>query len=412
LFFYLSIGFNFSGAKLEINVKHTIKSVNFAIFLISKHLSFDLNFFRVPEMNIDKRGGKRPRRPRITRSDSSKNDKGHGMDNSIGRTNFKDEKRHDHSALNDDFSSGKRQMSRSLSRQGTNLQGENRFPNPFSRKGKSTFSSQIKHRDIVQKKKVYSGSDKGKAGSYGGKSFPDSGEIRLNRFIAHSGICSRRQADDYIKAGLVSINGKVVTEMGMKVKPEDVVKYNGETIRSERKVYILLNKPKNYVTTLEDEENRKTVMELIRDACPERVYPVGRLDRNTTGVMLLTNDGELTGKLTHPRYNKKKIYHVFLDKNLKKEDLKSVAEGITLEDGPIAPDAITYIDPAKKSEVGIEIHSGRNRIVRRIFEYFGYNVIRLDRVYFAGLTKKNLARGKWRFLTEKEIYALKMNSYE
>lgn len=279
-------------------------------------------------------------------------------------------------------------------------------------RGQKSYSSPGGSRNDFQNRKGSGRTGTFKTRSTRGKSISDSGEMRLNRFIAHSGICSRRQADEFIKAGLVSINGQIVSDMGIKVKPDDIVKYNGETIRSEKKVYILLNKPKNYVTTLDDEENRKTVMELINDACPERVYPVGRLDRNTTGVMLLTNDGELTGKLTHPRYNKKKIYHVFLDKNLKKEDLQSITEGVTLEDGPITPDSISYVDSAKKSEIGVEIHSGRNRIVRRLFEYFGYKVIRLDRVYFAGLTKKNLARGKWRFLTEKEIYTLKMNSYE
>lgn len=237
-------------------------------------------------------------------------------------------------------------------------------------------------------------------------------EIRLNRFLAHSGICSRREADELIKAGLVTINGQIVKEMGIKVRPGDQVKYNGETIHSERKVYILLNKPKNYITTSEDEKRRKTVMDLIREACPERVFPVGRLDRNTTGVMLLTNDGELSSRLIHPRYEKKKIYHVRLDRNLRKEDMQAISKGITLEDGPITPDAVSYVEGKKKDEIGIEIHSGRNRIVRRIFEYFGYKVINLDRVYFAGLTKKNLPRGKWRFLTDQEVNALKMNLYK
>ena len=251
-----------------------------------------------------------------------------------------------------------------------------------------------------------------KKSPYSGKPSSKDGVLRLNQFIAHSGICSRRQADDYIKAGLVTINGEVVSEMGIKIKPGDVVKYNGESIRTERKVYILLNKPKDYVTSLDDEQGRRTVIDLISKACPERVYPVGRLDRNTTGVMLLTNDGDLTGKLTHPKYNKKKIYHVYLDKNLKREDMISMSDGVELEDGNFTPDSISYIDAAKKSEVGVEIHSGRNRIVRRLFEYFDYKVIKLDRVYFAGLTKKNLARGKWRFLSEKEITMLKMNAYE
>jgi len=273
-------------------------------------------------------------------------------------------------------------------------------PERSAERGKTRFSSDI----------ARSGQDKYTRGAIKKKTDTENEEIRLNRFIAHSGICSRRQADDYIRAGLVSINGEIITGMGVKVKPGDVVRYNGEVIKSERKVYILLNKPKDYVTSVDDEQGRKTVMELIRNACPERVYPVGRLDRNTTGVLLLTNDGELAGKLIHPKYSRKKIYHVFLDRNLKKEDLLTISKGVNLDDGPFTPDAISYIDPSIKSEVGIEIHSGRNRIVRRLFESLDYKVIRLDRVYFAGLTKKNLPRGKWRFLTDREIYSLKMNS--
>ncbi len=244
------------------------------------------------------------------------------------------------------------------------------------------------------------------------REFNDAGEMRLNRYLAHAGICSRRQADDYIKAGLVTVNGAVITEMGVKIKRGDDIRYNGERLATEKKVYILLNKPKDYVTSTDDELGRKTVMDIIGDACPERLYPVGRLDRNTTGVILLTNDGDMAGKLTHPKYNKKKIYHVVLDKNLKQADLQSITDGITLEDGFIQPDAVSWVSPEKKHEVGIEIHSGKNRIVRRIFEQLGYDIIRLDRVYFAGLTKKNLARGKWRFLSEKEISMLQMNSYE
>ncbi len=244
------------------------------------------------------------------------------------------------------------------------------------------------------------------------REFNDAGEMRLNRYLAHAGISSRRQADDYIKAGLVTVNGVVVTEMGVKIKRGDDIRYNGERLATEKKVYILVNKPKDYVTTTDDEQGRKTVLDLVADACPERVYPVGRLDRNTTGVILLTNDGDLAGKLTHPKYNKKKIYHVVLDKNLKATDLKKITAGVTLEDGFIQPDAVSIVSPEKKNEVGIEIHSGRNRIVRRIFEQLGYDIVRLDRVYFAGLTKKNLARGKWRFLSEKEVNMLLMNSYE
>lgn len=243
-------------------------------------------------------------------------------------------------------------------------------------------------------------------------SFGPDGTMRLNKFIAHSGICSRREADDLISAGLVTVNDEVITELGSRVKRGDSVKYNGERIRSEKKVYILLNKPKDFVTTNDDPEGRKTVLDLVKSAGNERVYPVGRLDRNTTGVLLLTNDGEMASKLTHPKYNRKKIYHVFLDKPLLEEDYEKVAKGLELEDGFIKPDAVDFVKPDSKSELGIEIHSGKNRVVRRIFETLGYHVARLDRVYFAGLTKKNLSRGKWRFLTEKEISMLKMSAFE
>lgn len=232
--------------------------------------------------------------------------------------------------------------------------------------------------------------------------------IRLNKYIASSGLCSRREADEYIKAGLVSVNDEIVTEMGVKINPDDVVKYKGKRIRAEKKVYILLNKPKDYVTTLDDPEDRKTVMDLVKDAGRERIYPVGRLDRNTTGVLLFTNDGELASRLTHPKYDQKKIYHVFLDRDLDLKDFKKLASGIELSDGFIKPDGISYVSHGSKAEVGIEIHSGRNRIVRRIFEALNYKVVKLDRVYFAGLTKKNLPRGRWRYLNEKEISYLKM----
>ena len=237
-------------------------------------------------------------------------------------------------------------------------------------------------------------------------------EIRLNKYIAASGICSRREADRLIASGLISVNGKVVTELGTKVGPGHDVRYNGERIRNEKKVYLLLNKPKDYVTTTRDPKERKTVMSLVKNACPERIYPVGRLDRNTTGVLLFTNDGEMAKKLTHPSYDKKKIYHVFLDKPLSHRDLRTLAGGIELEDGFIQPDAISYVQNENKMEIGLEIHSGRNRVVRRMFESLGYRVTKLDRVYFAGLTKKNLPKGKWRFLTEKEIQRLQMNAYE
>ncbi|MEZ5070534.1 MAG: pseudouridine synthase [Bacteroidales bacterium] len=236
--------------------------------------------------------------------------------------------------------------------------------------------------------------------------------IRLNKYIASAGICSRRDADKLITAGLVSVNGNVVTELGTKVMPGDDVRYNGERLKDERKVYVLLNKPKDYVTTTDDPKERKTVMLLVKQACKERIYPVGRLDRNTTGVLLISNDGDLAKRLTHPAYNKKKIYHVFLDKPLTSNDMKTLAEGVTLEDGEIRADAISYVHPDNKREIGLEIHSGRNRIVRRMFEALEYKVTKLDRVYFAGLTKKNLSRGQWRFLTDKEIRMLKTDAYE
>ena len=239
----------------------------------------------------------------------------------------------------------------------------------------------------------------------------DGEEIRLNRYIAASGICSRRDADGLITSGAITVNGKVVKELGSKVKEGDVVRYHGVRIRNERKVYLLLNKPKDYVTTTDDPKERKTVMQLVRNACTERIYPVGRLDRNSTGLLLFTNDGELARKLTHPSSNKKKIYHVFLDREVTVADMDKLSSGITLEDGFIRPDAISWVNNADQSEIGLEIHSGRNRIVRRMFESLGYRVNRLDRVYFAGLTKKNLPRGKWRFLTPGEIRMLKTDTY-
>ena len=236
--------------------------------------------------------------------------------------------------------------------------------------------------------------------------------IRLNKYLANAGVCSRREADDFIQAGLVTVNGEVVTELGTKVMRSDKVVFHDQTVSIEKKVYVLLNKPKDYVTTSDDPQQRKIVMDLVKDACSERIYPVGRLDRNTTGVLLLTNDGELASKLTHPRFLKKKVYHVFLDKNVTAHDLRQIAEGIELDDGTIRADAIEYASPTDKKQVGIEIHSGKNRIVRRIFESLGYKVTKLDRVQFAGLTKKNLRRGDWRFLTEKEVDMLRMGAFE
>ena len=236
--------------------------------------------------------------------------------------------------------------------------------------------------------------------------------IRLNKFLANAGVCSRREADEFIQAGVVTVNGEVVTELGTKVMRTDIVKFHDDPVLLEKKVYVLLNKPKDYVTTSDDPQQRKTVMDLVKNACPERIYPVGRLDRNTTGVLLLTNDGDLASKLTHPKFLKKKIYHVYLDRNVTAHDLEEIANGITLDDGEIKADAIEYADPVDKKQVGIEIHSGKNRIVRRIFESFGYKVLKLDRVQFAGLTKKNLRRGDWRYLTEDEVDRLRMGAYE
>ena len=236
--------------------------------------------------------------------------------------------------------------------------------------------------------------------------------IRLNKFLANAGICSRREADEFITAGVVSVNGQVVTELGTKIKRSDEVKFHDQPVSIERKVYVLLNKPKDCVTTSDDPQERKTVLDIVKGACKERIYPVGRLDRNTTGVLLLTNDGDLASKLTHPKFLKKKIYHVYLDKNVTKADLDQIVSGITLDDGEIHADAISYASDTDKSQVGIEIHSGKNRIVRRIFESLGYRVIKLDRVYFAGLTKKGLRRGDWRYLTEREVNMLRMGSFE
>ena len=237
------------------------------------------------------------------------------------------------------------------------------------------------------------------------------GLIRLNRFIAASGVCSRRDADEIIQKGEITVNGKTVTELGFKVKRDDEVRYRNKLLSAEKKVYIVLNKPKDYVTTTDDPHAEKTVLDLIGNRCPERVYPVGRLDKSTTGILLLTNDGDLAGKLTHPKYERKKIYHVFLDKAVAKNDLFRLIEGIDLDGEKIVADAASYADPDDKSQVGIELHSGQNRVVRRLFEGMGYRVKKLDRVYFAGLTKKNLPRGKWRYLSEKEINMLKRGIY-
>ena len=237
------------------------------------------------------------------------------------------------------------------------------------------------------------------------------GEIRLNRFISQSGVCSRREADDFILAGVVTVNGQVVTELGTKILPTDEVRFHDEKLQGEKNVYLVLNKPKGYVTSLDDPHAEKTVMDLVKNACTERVYPVGRLDKNSLGLLLITNDGDITRQLTHPSYRKKKIYQVTLDKALTRADMDSLTEGITLEDGDIFADEVAYASDDKRT-VGVEIHSGRNRIVRRMFEHLGYTVQKLDRVYYAGLTKKNLKRGEWRFLTRDEVMRLKTGQYE
>jgi len=236
------------------------------------------------------------------------------------------------------------------------------------------------------------------------------GSMRLNRYIANAGLCSRREADTYIATGCVTINGKIVSEMGHQVLPGELVSFNGRVISAEKKIYVLLNKPKGYVTTLEDPHADKTVMELIANACTERIYPVGRLDKSTTGLLLFTNDGDMTKRLTHPKYNRKKIYHVFCDRAVSKNHLQEIVDGVNLEDGFVVADSVSYVSEDDKKQVGIEIHSGKNKIVRRIFEHLGYKVDKLDRVYFCGLTKKDLPRGRWRYLTEEEVSLLKMTS--
>ncbi len=236
--------------------------------------------------------------------------------------------------------------------------------------------------------------------------------IRLNKYLANAGICSRREADEYIQAGVVKVNGEVITELGTKITRSDEVMFHNQPVQLESKVYVLLNKPKGFVTTTDDPENRKTVMELVKSAASERIYPVGRLDRATTGVLLLTNDGDLASKLTHPKYEKRKIYQVWLDKPVAMEHMQAIADGIELDDGEIHADAISYVTEEDLTQVGIELHSGKNRVVRRIFEKLGYRVLKLDRVYFAGLTKKKLSRGKWRYLTEQEVNMLRMGAFD
>lgn len=301
------------------------------------------------------------------------------------------------------------------SRIGRSSEGEKAPARRYARKTEGEETPRRRYDHSTEERKEMSGTGRARAVAYTPKPRQPKGTgeegVRLNKFIANSGICSRREADDYITAGIVSVNDVIITELGTKVYQNDVVKFNGERIRGENKVYILMNKPKDFVTTTSDPHADKTVVSLVAGKCPERVYPVGRLDKSTTGVLLLTNDGDLAEKLTHPSFEKKKIYQVFLDKKFKSSDFKKLIEGIELEDGFIQADSLAYIDE-DQSQVGVEIHSGRNRIIRRMFESLGYKVKKLDRVYFAGLTKKNLRRGQWRFLTEQEIAMLKMGSFE
>ena len=272
---------------------------------------------------------------------------------------------------------------------GSNMRGPSQGGRPNT--GKPSFQKQVKYQSVI---------------------IDPSAPIRLNKFLANAGVCSRREADEFIQAGVVKVNGEVITELGTKIMYKDKVTFHDQPVQIENKIYLLLNKPKNCVTTSDDPQNRQTVMDLVKNACQERIYPVGRLDRNTTGVLLLTNDGEMAAKLTHPSYKKKKIYHVWLDREVTVEDMEKLAVGIELEDGEIHADAISYANEEDKSQVGIEIHSGKNRVVRRMFEVLDYHVMKLDRVYFAGLTKKNLGRGKWRYLSEQEVNALRMGAYE
>jgi len=276
----------------------------------------------------------------------------------------------------------------------------NRKPNPDNNKNRLTGG--------FRKKKNFSKSIPPNKRKAPPKTNTNPDEIRLNKFIANAGVCSRREADVYIAAGSVTVNGKVVSEMGYKVKPTDDVRYDGRRLNPEKKEYILLNKPKGFITTTNDEKGRRTVMELISSSSNNRLFPVGRLDRNTTGLLLFTNDGDITKKLTHPKFGVRKIYHVVLDKNVTAADLRKIQEGLELEDGKVQVDEVSYIQGSTKKEVGIEIHSGRNRIVRRIFEHLEYKVTKLDRVVFAGLTKKDLPRGHWRNLTPQEVINLGM----
>ncbi len=380
---------------------------------------------------------------------SDNNSRGGKRERKSFNPNFNSENRVNNRSRYGNQAEGRPQSAR-IERRGTFEQGSgygrykshNRVPRDFETEGTSrpNFGG---NRHISSQQGNYRGASNGSYGTYGGEQRPAYGNrgtrkaydpnakysakkrvvykeaaidpnapVRLNKFLANAGICSRREADNYIEAGLVTVNGVVVTELGTKITPGDDVRFNSERINPERKVYVLLNKPKDCVTTVDDPQERKTVLDCLRGIGKERIYPVGRLDRNTTGVLLLTNDGDLASRLTHPKFMKKKVYHVTCDKNVAMSDMDLLVNGIELEDGNVYADEVTYVNEADRSQIGIEIHSGKNRIVRRMMEHLGYKVQKLDRVLFAGLTKKNLKRGDWRYLTEKEINMLRMGAYE
>lgn len=351
-----------------------------------------------PQRRFDKKPGEKPER-RFDKKFPGKPDRDFSKRRE-GSYSEKPEKRFDKKNSDKTERSFSKRGDAGYSREkDTSIKGKERFEKKDGEKSFRGYEKKYKDRKFY--KKDFSKKKETKP------TFAEQGLTRLNKYIANAGICSRREADDLIASGCVTVNGKTITELGYKVKEGDVVNYSGASIKAEKHIYLLLNKPKDYITTADDDRGRRTVMELLEGACKERIYPVGRLDRNTTGLLLFTNDGELTKKLTHPKHNVQKLYHVELDKNLKQTDLLKIREGLELEDGFIKPDEVSYAGETKR-EVGIQIHSGANRIVRRIFEKLEYEVVKLDRVMFAGLTKKNLPKGRWRFLTDQEVSFLKM----
>lgn len=323
-----------------------------------------------------------------------------------GKTNYRSKKYKSEESKSDfkNDSEGNADRKKDFSEKGKRFSNKSDQKKPFKARNKKRFDEKGPDKETLRKKHY----SKKKQLEHAKMMGPKDGILRLNKYISNTGECSRREADVRIADGRVTVNGEIVTEVGTKVNLKDKVCMDGVLLQPEAKVYLVLNKPKDFVTTLDDPMGRRTVIDLIKNACSERVYPVGRLDRMTTGVLLFTNDGDLTKRLTHPSYNKKKIYHVFLDREISQEELDKVDKGLELEDGFIKSDAISFADANDKKQVGIEIHSGRNRIVRRIFEHLGYTVEKLDRVFFAGITKKNIPRGKWRFLSEEEVRMLKL----